>query len=516
MAFNPVVDQEITIFGDLFSVAPHPLIADMPYGQEGRQAIVYCLKSRQGGKSGQQMAFKVFKPRFQSPRLIKLARDLTPLAQIQGLSVCYRTVLTMENSSELLGLYPDLTNAMLMPWILGPTWMDILLDQREFSRQQCLQLALSLANTLAEMEKMGIAHCDLSAANILLPALAGDKVVANITTGLVELVDVEQIYSPQLEQPDALPGGSPGYAHTEADKGLWHPAADRFAGAVLLVEMLAWCSPAVREEAWGESYFDPGEMHRPNSRYLTIKKELEKVWGEAVAQLFSRAWESNSLDSCPRFEEWQTAIDTLDPVSAVRKAKEVPPEAPPAAGTWTGMRIMPDSVPREVKVLMQLGEKLAAQDNISGALEAYSMARELAVGNRVNGTISARIDVLKSLQAQAGSRRHSQALRTPPPSTHRCYIRGANGKGGDILINKDLFIVGRSQSADHIVMAAGVSRIHMEFIKVQDRTAARDLNSTNGTYINGRRIEPYALYFINNGDRIKLADVEYEVVMRQV
>lgn len=516
MAFNPVVEQELSIFGDLFSVAAHPIISDMPYGQEGRQAIVYCLQSRQADKNSQRMALKVFKPRFQSPLLIKLARDLTPLAQIPGLSVCYRTVLTAENSSELLGQYPDLANAMLMPWIPGPTWLDILLDKKDLNKKECLQLALSLVNTLADMENMGIAHCDLSAANILLPGLIGNKTEMNKTTGLVELVDVEQIYNQQFEQPDALPGGSPGYAHAEAKAGLWSLAADRFAGAVLLVEILAWCSPTVRDEAWGESYFDPDEMHQPNSRYLTIKKELEKTWGERVSQLFTHAWESNSLDSCPRFEDWQAVIENLDPVARARKVSEVSTKAPADSGTGTGRKVIADSVPSEVKVLMQLGEKLAAQDNISGALEAYIMARELAIGNRVNGAISARIDVLKALQDRAGNRHHSQALRTPSSPTHKYYIRGMNDVKGEILINKDLFMVGRSQSADHIIMAAGVSRIHMEFIKVQNRIAARDLNSTNGTYINGRRIEPYALYFINNGDRIKLADLEYEVVMKAV
>ena len=83
------------------------------------------------------------------------------------------------------------------------------------------------------------------------------------------------------------------------------------------------------------------------------------------------------------------------------------------------------------------------------------MARELAIGNRVNGAISARIDVLKALQDRAGNRHHSQALRTPSSPTHKYYIRGMNPVKGEILIDTDLFMVGRSQSADHIIMAAG-------------------------------------------------------------
>ncbi|MGE5398718.1 MAG: FHA domain-containing protein, partial [Chitinophagales bacterium] len=105
-----------------------------------------------------------------------------------------------------------------------------------------------------------------------------------------------------------------------------------------------------------------------------------------------------------------------------------------------------------------------------------------------------------------------QAARPADAVLNHYLIRAGNRMQDRIPINKDLFIIGRSQSADHIVMDSGVSRIHMEFIRVQNRLAVRDLNSTNGTYINGQRIEPYAINFVNKGDHIKLAGVEYEFV----
>lgn len=508
MAFYPEVNQKITIFGDAYSVSPHPMVADIPYGQEGRQAIVYCL-SQQGERNSKQLAIKVFKSAFQSQRFNKLARDLTPLAQIPGLSVCHRTVLTSENSSELLSQYPDLANAMLMPWILGPTWVDILLDQKELSRSDCYRFALSLAGTLADMEQMGIAHCDLSAANILLPALAGNKAMAG-AEGLIELVDVEQIYSQQFEQPEALPGGSPGYAHQEASAGLWASTADRFAGAVLLGEILGWCDKKVRDEAWGESYFDPAEMQKRTPRYNTLKDALQTLWGAPIAELFSRAWDSGSLSGCPSFTEWRTRLQGAGPNEVQPKVvtpKAVQPAPIPAQPIAVNTPL--DNMPPEVTVLIQLADRLSGQGNHSGAVEAYTMVteimpRDLAAMN----IIRRRIAELKA----SNDLGQSQAARPADAVLNHYLIREGNRMQDRIPINKDLFIIGRSQSADHIVMDSGVSRIHMEFIRVQNRLAVRDLNSTNGTYINGQRIEPYAINFVNKGDHIKLAGVEYEFV----
>ncbi|MGE5458824.1 MAG: FHA domain-containing protein [Methanobacterium sp.] len=515
MAFNPEVNQEIKIFGDSFTIQAHPQVADIPYGQEGRQAIVYCLAKKGGQRSDQQMGLKVFKPRFQSQRLIKLARDLTPLAQISGLSVCHRTVLTMENSSDLLSKYPDLNNAMLMPWIQGPTWVDILLDKIEFNKTQSFKLAFSLGQTLAEMENMEIAHCDLSAANILLPAMVKENKAIQGTTGLVELVDVEQVYSRQLEKPDALPGGSPGYAHPEANVGIWNPVADRFAGALLIIEILAWCSPKVRNAAWGESFFDPDEMQKPSERYKIIKQELESQWGDQVSKIFTLAWESKTLTACPSFDEWRTIIETLDPTAVKAKVSEKPQvivkpqiSVSPIASPEKNETV-PDHLLPEVKVLMQLAKKLVNQDNFSGALEAYQMVLEnLPAGSGLTDSIKAKITGLNSLRSLNDNRPKADNVRQSA-SMRNYYMIQTEGNDR-ININKDLFIIGRSQSADKIIMTAGISRIHMEFIIIQNRIAARDLNSTNGTYINGRRIEPYALNFVNNGDRIRLANIEYE------
>lgn len=128
----------------------------------------------------------------------------------------------------------------------------------------------------------------------------------------MELVDVEQMYSTKLDRPDSLLAGSPGYAaHRTVSSGLWSGYADRFAGAVIIAEMMGWSDAIVVDKAWGESYFDQHEMQSPSERYHILKKSLQTRWGTKVSELFERAWDSQDLSSCPTFGEWLVVLSSL-------------------------------------------------------------------------------------------------------------------------------------------------------------------------------------------------------------
>ena len=65
MPFQPHVDQELSIDGAAYRVTEHPNAPGMPFGQEGRQAVVYQLAA-----GDDRRALKVFKPRFSTPSLV--------------------------------------------------------------------------------------------------------------------------------------------------------------------------------------------------------------------------------------------------------------------------------------------------------------------------------------------------------------------------------------------------------------------------------------------------------------
>ena len=209
--------------------------------------------------------------------------------------------------------------------------------------------------------------------DILLPML--DEHQTDVGQQGVALVDVEQLFGPRLERPELLPGGSPGYAHRVAPKGLWQSTADRFAGAVLLAEMLGWCDKRIRQAAWGESYFDPAEMQQDSStRYELLVTVLRDQWGGGVARLLEQAWDSATLEECPTFGEWVVSL----------------PIAPPAVSTMTLLGASdvqdtlahnvalgggsPDSTEQTVRALMELAARFTAQGKIDSAIEVYREA----------------------------------------------------------------------------------------------------------------------------------------------
>lgn len=81
-----------------------------------------------------------------------------------------------------------------------------------------------------------------------------------------------------------------------------------------------------------------------------------------------------------------------------------------------------------------------------------------------------------------------------------------------IIPNEYPCIVGKSRrSSDCIIEDKTISRVHMRINEEEDGYYIEDLNSTNGTYLNGEKIKPHQLEKINIGDIIKLAEIEYVV-----
>jgi Predicted solute binding protein len=381
MAFDPKVQDEIVIKGKVYRFAAHPFFAAMPYGQEGRQGIVYKIVAIQDGYA---KGLKVFRPMFHHPDSVYQSEQLSALSQITGLAVCDRSVLTPHDDIELLSQHNELLYAAVMPWVEGPTWMDVLLDKRELTQAIALHTAQSLAEVLSYMEQRGLAHCDLSAPNVMIPGLLHD-IKPNVKSW-IQLVDVEQMYAAKLDKPEHVPQGSPGYAsmRMKSRQG-WSKYADRFAGSMLLAEMLAWFDPAIREAAWGESYCDPDLMQKDTDRYELLRDVLASSYGEDVANLFTRAWEAEAEHLCPTFGEWYMAISSkslttasMEPlhtesVSILELAAE---EEPPRSVTLT-----PVSVPAQNdshnkrwsdKELAQ-ARALEKQDRPAEALEAYRL-----------------------------------------------------------------------------------------------------------------------------------------------
>ena len=76
------------------------------------------------------------------------------------------------------------------------------------------------------------------------------------------------------------------------------------------------------------------------------------------------------------------------------------------------------------------------------------------------------------------------------------------------LVNGTSKTVGRAPAADFKLDAALVSRVHCRITADHEALNVEDLASTNGTFVNGRRVDTHQLL---NGDRLKIGRVELTV-----
>ena len=73
--------------------------------------------------------------------------------------------------------------------------------------------------------------------------------------------------------------------------------------------------------------------------------------------------------------------------------------------------------------------------------------------------------------------------------------------------------VGRAPRADFIVDAALVSRLHCRLTAGDDNLEVVDLSSTNGTFVNDKRVKKAHL---SDGDRLRVGRVELTVEKKPV
>ena len=90
-------------------------------------------------------------------------------------------------------------------------------------------------------------------------------------------------------------------------------------------------------------------------------------------------------------------------------------------------------------------------------------------------------------------------LETTDPSGERLTFRLPPGS---------VKTVGRSTGAEFILEAALVSRLHCQLTATADSLHVKDLGSTNGTFVNGKRVNSAEL---KDGDKLRVGRVELTV-----
>lgn len=316
--FIPRVNERLLLGSEVYFFTEHPAAKGMPYGQTGRKATVFQLRD----EDGEKRALKVFQAKYRTEENLEKTSDLLKYASMPGLATCERFVISKQQFPSLIQQNKDLDFSVLMPWVEGTTWQDIVLNKVSLDQDTCYEIAANLNMVLAAMEAHGMAHCDLSGPNIILRP----KELDDDDEDLVSLIDLEEMYAPKLKRPKTVPAGSAGYAHASIQSGVWSSDADRFAGSVLLANMLTWSDSSVVRASFGEQYFAPNEMHLDCPRYQTLAGSLEKQWGKNTSELFSTAWHSKTLGDCPTFTDWADALAVEIPEVPLEPTPEPEPQ----------------------------------------------------------------------------------------------------------------------------------------------------------------------------------------------
>jgi predicted component of type VI protein secretion system len=99
------------------------------------------------------------------------------------------------------------------------------------------------------------------------------------------------------------------------------------------------------------------------------------------------------------------------------------------------------------------------------------------------------------------SERVSEQLREPDPRRARARLR-VNGRVHPVASGGAM--LGRSRDCDVILDDANVSRHHAEIRPSGGSWTVRDLGSTNGVKVNGRRVDPQRPQSLKRGDELEI------------
>ena len=83
--------------------------------------------------------------------------------------------------------------------------------------------------------------------------------------------------------------------------------------------------------------------------------------------------------------------------------------------------------------------------------------------------------------------------------------------GQEISVERDM-LVGRHQDAEILLQSTDISRKHAALLFRDDHIWVKDLNSTNGTFVNGERVEQEQEIELHDGDMLQFASFMFMII----
>jgi hypothetical protein len=160
-------------------------------------------------------------------------------------------------------------------------------------------------------------------------------------------------------------------------------------------------------------------------------------------------------------------------------------------------------------------------ENVSGTLFCVEC------GAQLNGTETLTTQAITQDQIVDDLKKTSAAAE-PPSSPVNSWLSLHLMDSGKILplATRNEFTMGRLSEGQPIMpdidltpyqaYASGVSRLHAVVKRDMERVVIMDLGSSNGTYLNGRRLNPHTEEILKHGDVVALGKLKIQVLLRNL
>jgi hypothetical protein len=311
--FDPVLHERYVLGGEEYIVQPHPQLPHTRYAATGAKGTVYKLKQK---RDQQVYGLKVFRAKYRNAGLLNAFEQLRVVQNYEGMMAARRIII--QPGDPLAQEYADLQFAMLMPWVHGQTWFDLLLagasQQRLYRPEKGVDLCKRFLTVMEGLENSGFAHTDIAPGNVMFETVQIDT----------QLLDLEDLYGPSASRPARENTGQDGYRHQSADRGktLWCAEGDRYASAVMAAEILIMSEPSLARGASDTGYF-AGNCKSPESqkRYERASDYLRSLAPD-FAEVFKDSWWQDSLERCPKIAELRAAASTAKVTQTISDATD--------------------------------------------------------------------------------------------------------------------------------------------------------------------------------------------------
>jgi pSer/pThr/pTyr-binding forkhead associated (FHA) protein len=96
------------------------------------------------------------------------------------------------------------------------------------------------------------------------------------------------------------------------------------------------------------------------------------------------------------------------------------------------------------------------------------------------------------------------------PSGGAIQIQSGFYEGLEVSLDRDWLVIGRGRGADTVLAEATISRAHAAIGHDEGTYFIQDLGSTNGTLVNGAKVDRQPL---KNGDEIRMGRLIIEITL---